>query len=163
LCIDLLYKFQTQLDGLLNNFPNRLVALYLRAITMPLGRFLKPPSDRLVERVCENVLSPSPVRDRFKQYVDMGHDSSNVFNHMEAVFKKVMQTMPIQKKIHKAEKQGLISGKTFIELIDAAVKAAIVTAVEADAVRDMNDARLSITNVDDFDLKDIVFNFKEEG
>ena len=51
ICIRLLFDFQMTLHEFLLNFPNRWVANYARFVTLPLGRFLRPPSDRLMSEI----------------------------------------------------------------------------------------------------------------
>ncbi len=40
---DGLFRIQTALDGVLQNFPNRFAGLVLRALIFPLGQWRRPP------------------------------------------------------------------------------------------------------------------------
>ncbi len=63
-CRDLLYRAQEQLHGFLRNFPNRLLAMLMRALIFPRGRTYSAPSDRLGAQVAELAMTPSPSRER---------------------------------------------------------------------------------------------------
>ena len=63
-CRDLLYRAQEQLHGFLRNFPNRLLAMLMRALVFPRGRTYSAPSDRLGAQVAELAMTPSAARER---------------------------------------------------------------------------------------------------
>jgi acyl-CoA dehydrogenase len=159
-CLDLLYKFQQQLHEFLLNFPNRMVARILRVMVMPLGRFLRPPSDNLMKEVCNLMLSPNPARNRFKQFVAGIDAEDSLLGGIEKVFEKVIAVRPIEKRVLSAEKTGIIVGKTFFELIDAAVLKKIITADEKTELLAMHEARMTVVNVDDFSNDEVVRNKK---
>ena len=63
-CRSLLYKAQEQLHDFLRNFPNRLLAGFMRLLIFPRGRTYFAPSDRLGAELAELAMSPSPTRAR---------------------------------------------------------------------------------------------------
>ena len=139
-----------KLHEFLLNFPNRLVANYVRFITLPFGRFLRPPSDRLMSEICNMMLEPNEVRDRFKQCVAGIGNENSLLGHIEAVFTEVIAAIPIEKRVIAAQRQGQIFGKDFAELVDAACKAGVITQDELRQLLSMDEARMSVINVDDF-------------
>jgi acyl-CoA dehydrogenase len=61
-CRDLVYAFQEQAHGLLRNFPNRVLAAFLRLAVFPTGRSYSAPSDALGLRLAERLGEDSPLR-----------------------------------------------------------------------------------------------------
>ncbi|HWN30741.1 MAG TPA: acyl-CoA dehydrogenase, partial [Burkholderiales bacterium] len=61
---DALWRMQGALDGILENFPSRVMAWLLRRAVFPLGRTFSPPSDELGRQVSSLLLAPSATRDR---------------------------------------------------------------------------------------------------
>ncbi len=156
ICIKLLFDFQMTLHQFLQNFPNRWVANYVRFITLPLGRFLRAPSDRLMSEICTQMMEPNVVRARFKQYVAGINTEGMLSHHIENVFKEVVKTVPLQKRLVTAQRKGDIKGKDFDELVDSAIAAEILSESEAQQLKSMHEARMSLINVDDFANEDIV-------
>ena len=66
-CTDLQFTIQESLHAVLDNLPNRFVAMLTRLMTFPLGRPCKRPRDALGHSVAELVLSPGAVRERLTQ------------------------------------------------------------------------------------------------
>ncbi|MFW5824419.1 MAG: acyl-CoA dehydrogenase, partial [Marinobacter sp.] len=60
----LLYRTENALAELLQNLPNRAVAMALRVITLPLGRRWDKPHDDLTRRVARAMSTDTPVRSK---------------------------------------------------------------------------------------------------
>ncbi len=149
-CQDLLFKLQTQLEGLLFNLPNRFVAWSIGAVVCPLGRRIKPPSDKLGRQVAELLLAPSTFRERLLKTVYHTPAPNNLIIEIEETLKQVIAAEPLQKKILKARRSGKISGRNFVELINAAKEQGIIDQAEADQMLAASRARMKVINVDDF-------------
>ncbi len=61
---DAMFKAQTAFEGVISNFPNRLIAMVMRRIVFPLGRPYVVPSDKLGHEVARLLIEPSATRDR---------------------------------------------------------------------------------------------------
>jgi acyl-CoA dehydrogenase len=61
---DTLFKAQQGLTGVLDNFPNRVLAVLLRALMFPFGLPHRPPSDALGNAVALAMQSAGPDRER---------------------------------------------------------------------------------------------------
>jgi acyl-CoA dehydrogenase len=149
-CLDLFKLFERQLHELLMNLPNRWLARYLRILCFPLGRFLNAPTDALVQRISVSVMKPSRFRDRFKKYVAGVNDESSLIAKIESVFEQVIAAQPLENKIKLAIKNKRVSGKTYAEILDHAVKKEVITESEKLVLKELDKARMSIINVDDF-------------
>jgi len=96
-CEDLLYQLQTQLDGFLLNMPNRFLANILRMTVFPLGRRLKPPSDRLGQAVAQLLLHPSRVRADLSRHLYVKDSPYNPIGQMDAILQQVIAVEPLEK------------------------------------------------------------------
>jgi acyl-CoA dehydrogenase len=59
---DAMFKAQNAFEGVISNFPNRLIAFALRSIVFPLGRPYVVPSDQLGHDVARLLIEPSATR-----------------------------------------------------------------------------------------------------
>lgn len=156
-CQDLLYRLQTALDEYCANFPVKWIAWVLRLHTLPLGRRLKRPSDRLARAVAAQLLSPSPFRKRLMKAVYASDANNNHVLHLEKVMEAVIAGESLLKKLSQARRDGTVQGKTFEEWVNDAAAQHLLTAAEADQLLSLNHSILSVTNVDDFAPNDAVF------
>ena len=149
-CQELLYELQMCLDALFNNLPNSFIANSLRAITLPLGKRLKRPSDKLGAKIAKQISEPSRLRERLSEGCYYSKHDNNIIERMEGILRDVIEIAPIEHKISKAKHQGDINGKNLAELTQAAAKAGVITEEEAQLVIKVDEERMSIINVDDF-------------
>ncbi len=68
-CRTLLYRAQEQLHMFLRNFPNRFLAAFMRFFIFPRGQTYHAPSDRLGQRIVEQILRSTMTRDRLTEGV----------------------------------------------------------------------------------------------
>ena len=61
---DAMFKAQGAFEGVISNFPNRVIATLARRIVFPLGRPYVVPSDHLGHQVASLLIEPSATRDR---------------------------------------------------------------------------------------------------
>ena len=66
---DALYQMQLAFYGLLDNFPNRIMAWKMRLLIFPLGRAFSPPSDELGHKVVKILMTPGEARDRLTKNI----------------------------------------------------------------------------------------------
>ncbi|MFQ5356244.1 MAG: acyl-CoA dehydrogenase [Mariprofundaceae bacterium] len=149
-CEDALYMAQQQLDGLLRNFPNRLIGFALRAIVFPFGKPYLPPSDNLGHRVATFMLKPSPARDRLTAGIYISDDPDEPLGRLEYALNKLAETEEIENKLRKAIRSGDISAGTEAKSIQAGEQADILTHDEADKLRHAVQAAYNAIVVDKF-------------
>ncbi len=149
-CRDLLYRAQEQLHGVLRNFPNRWVAAALRFLMFPRGRTYYAPHDRLEMRVTELFINPTETRARLIEQTFMSPAGDNQVAALDAAMRMAVELRPLEKRIRKAVKDGQIPDRSTLEQIDAAVGIGIITAEEADSLRELERVTLEVCAVDDF-------------
>jgi acyl-CoA dehydrogenase len=151
---DSLYETQQAIDALISNFPNKIVALFLRAMIFPVGKWLKKPSDITDHKVAQILQTPSKARERLGQGQYLSRDPENVLGQLEQTLDDIIACEPIFKKVCKAIGEDL----PFYALDEVAKKGLAVNAinaVEAELLCKAELGRKVAINVDDFDSDEL--------
>jgi acyl-CoA dehydrogenase len=162
-CKDLIFQFQERFDSLLRNFPNRFIAGFLRMVTLPLGKRFHPVSDRRVKSTAQLLLHPSVLRDQFKQNLYMFATDNNPLGMIEKILQQIIDVEDIEKKIEKAKKMKIVSGKNLKEWIQSAIENKVISTTEAEQLLDVDSLRMKIINVDDFSEDDLKFHHEHRS
>lgn len=149
-CKTSLYAIQEGLDGLLNNFPYRVIATILRILVFPFGKPYRAPNDALGHHVARVLLTPSAARERLTDGLFTPHALNEPLAQLEDALVKVVAADPIERKLYKAMRSQQLAAQTLEESIDEALADGLVDTHEASIVRDALDARREIVRVDDF-------------
>ena len=156
---DALYRYEEALDGVLRNLPNQPLAIFLRLITLPLGRWAARPSDRLDAEVATLMTRPGPARERLTAHCHVPTDDQDPIAALEAALLASASVVPLQKKLRDFKRSGRLAGNPIAnvrDLADAVYAAGGITAEEYEALQAY--ARLTdrVIAVDDFptDLSD---------
>lgn len=145
-----LYRIQIAIDGLLQNFPNRFVAFWLRLIIFPLGLRFKPPIDKLGHQVAEVLLTPSQARDRLTDGVFLPDNENDTVARLEDALVKTIRAEHVERRLKK-ELKGYQPGYQLMDdMLNRALQKNIINADEARLVREAEQARWEVIQVDDF-------------
>lgn len=147
---DSLYQVQQAIDELINNFPNRVVAKVLRLIILPIGGWLKKPSDITDHKVAALLQYPNATRSRLGQGQYLTREPENVLGQLEQTLEDIIACEPIFDKICRELGQRL----PFYQLDVVAKKgleAKIISEEEAALLTATEIARKATIDVDDFD------------
>ncbi|MDB2387478.1 acyl-CoA dehydrogenase FadE [Shewanella sp.] len=150
---DALYKLQTSLDDLLDNFPMGL-GLPLRAIIFPFGRPLKRPTDVLDHKVAKIMQTPCASRERMGKGQFWTPSEHNPVGIQEQTFKDILASEPIYDKVCKAAGKRL----PFMWLDKIAAEGKALGVLSEDEVALLERAelgRMKSINVDDFDPEEL--------
>jgi acyl-CoA dehydrogenase len=151
---DSLYRAQEATDELINNFPNKIIALALRLIIFPLGTWLQKPSDITDHKVANILQKPCDARTRLGQGQYLTDDGDNILGKLETALINITACEPIVDKIGQALKEKV----PFCYLDKVAEKGLasnIITPEEAQLLITTEEQRLFVINVDDFDSDDL--------
>lgn len=154
-CRSLLYKAQEQLHGFLRNFPNKAIAAVLRMFIFPRGRTYYAPADGLSRRVVELMITPSETRDRLCEGIFRSAERGAPMGELHEVMKLTLEITPLEKKIRRGVKEGKISAPDLHGQIDQALTADILTAAEAERLREADTRIMKIIAVDDFSSEEL--------
>ncbi|NHI00606.1 MULTISPECIES: acyl-CoA dehydrogenase [Oceanimonas] len=146
-----LHAMGEALTGFLQNFPNRALALTLKALIFPLGNRYRPPADRYATAICRRLMTPGGVRDRLSALCYLPPASEPGLGEVEAAFVAMVRVMDIEKKVLKAQKDGLLPRKLALtELLQQARRQNLLTDTEAQQLREADELRRRAIAVDEF-------------
>jgi len=152
---DAMFKAQAAIEGVISNFPNRLVAGVMRLLVFPLGRPYVVPSDALGHSVARLMIEPSATRDRLTAGMYLGSAGSDGVNLIDRALAATLAAEPVEAKIRAALRARAIDDKLPAGahndvLVARAQAAGVITADEAQALRDTRELTARVIRVDDF-------------
>jgi acyl-CoA dehydrogenase len=149
-CTHALYEIQTALAGVLDTLPNRAAALALRPLVFPLGRRLRPPSDRLGSAVARALLDDRDVCRSLTRNMYMPPRDEPGLGRLDAALDQALAALAVEKKIRDAIRAGKLDKAPGDILLDQAVEAGIIDSDERQIVLDADVIRDEVIQVDAF-------------
>jgi acyl-CoA dehydrogenase len=146
----LMYSAQEQLHSFLRNFPNRPIAFFLRCFIFPRGRTYSAPSDELGRKVVDVITRTGEARERLSAQAYTSIEPGNPIGLLQEALLLSEKMAPLEAKLRKAKKEGLISTDYLGYQIDEAHKSAVINKQEAQELRDFHEKVLALLAVDDF-------------
>ena len=147
---DAMFRAQNAIEGVISNYPSRLVGWFLRWVIFPLGRPYVVPSDRLGHSVASLLIAPSATRDRLTAGIYLPKDESEVIGCLEAALKAALGAEGAEQKIRVAQKDGRLAPAGAEELAEAALAAGIISAQDRALLERATQLRNAVIRVDDF-------------
>jgi acyl-CoA dehydrogenase len=145
------FKIQVALDGIIANFPNRLIAFVLRRLVFPRGLTLIQPSDEMGHDVAELLIQPSAARNRLIAGIYLPKDENDVIGRLEAAMHAVIAVEPIEAKVKAAKKAGRLTARGGDAQWDEAMRLSVITETELAQWKRMRVLQRDVIRVDDFD------------
>lgn len=136
---DAMYKAQMAFDGVIDNFPNRVIGRLLFRIVFPLGRPYDVPSDKIGHQVARLLIEPSATRDRLTAETYLPKVETEAIGAVEMALVATIEAEPIEAKIRAAEKSGALDNNpdaNVRDLAQAAFSAGLVSAAEYAVLKD---------------------------
>jgi acyl-CoA dehydrogenase len=147
---DALFKAQNALEGVISNFPNRLISVTLRRLVFPLGRPYVVPSDLLGHQVAQLLIEPSATRDRLTSGIYLPRVESDVIGAIELALEATLAAEPVEARIRDAVKAARIRVKAGEDRAAIAQSAGVISVDELALVRRAKRLADEIVRVDDF-------------
>ncbi len=152
---DTMFRLETAMIELLDNFPSKILGVTLKGLLMPYGRAFMRPSDRLDHRIASILQTPGEARNRLGQGQYLSRDENNLLGDLEQTLEDVLAAEPVYDKICRA------AGERFPftqldQLADKGLALAVISEQEAELLRRTEAGRLRTINVDDFDPDELV-------
>ncbi|WP_341658814.1 acyl-CoA dehydrogenase FadE [Vibrio sp.] len=157
---DSLKQAEMAIDELLANFPNKWLGKTLRVVILPFGRIRKAPSDQLDSEVARILQTPSATRERLGRNQYFQASEFNAAGKVEQALHIILQAEPVFNKVC----QAIDERRPFLRLdliADLGLEKGIIDSDDAQLLRDAEQHRLYVINVDDFDPKDLAATPKE--
>jgi acyl-CoA dehydrogenase len=151
---DALFKAQSAIEGVITNFPNRLIAAVMRLVVFPLGQSHVVASDRLGQHVARLIIEPSATRDRLTAGMFIG-DPDEPVGLLERALAASVAADPIERKLRTAIRAGKVNavqlpGEGAAELEARAVAAGVIAPAEAVVLASRRELAARVVKVDDF-------------
>jgi acyl-CoA dehydrogenase len=162
-CRSLLYKAQEQLHSFLRNFPVRWLSAFMRLFIFPRGQTYHAPSDPLGQRVVDDVLRTTAMRDRVTHGVYRTLEPTNALGHLHEALVLADTAEPLEKRVRvEGVKTGRITALDLPGQIQQALAADILSETEAAMLRDYDRRVMDIIHVDDFDTSELAADHTHE-
>jgi len=145
-----MYQAQEQLHGFLRNFPNRPVAILLRALIFPRGRTYSSPADELGQKIVDLVITPGEARERLAAQAFRAQVPGSELGLLQETLEMALEVEPIEKKLREMEKEGRIRAEYLPDQVAEAREAGCLGEEEADKLLAYHDKAMAIIHVDDF-------------
>jgi acyl-CoA dehydrogenase len=155
-CRHLLYQAQEQLHGFLRNFPNRLMAGLMRLVIFPRGRTYFAPNDKLGAIVANSMMAMTETRTRMSQGLYTTLEPNNPVGLLQEALSLADTAEPLERRIRvEGLKTGRIDALDLPHQIDQALAIGLLTATEAEMLRNYDHKVMELINVDDFDPREL--------
>jgi acyl-CoA dehydrogenase len=147
---DAMFRAQNAIEGVISNFPNRMISSLLRAMVFPLGRPYVVPSDKLGHEVARLLIEPSATRDRLTAGMFLPQDEGDALATIELALAATVAVEPVEARMREAFKSGGFSAAAGADRGAAAVAAGVISADELTLLRRANELADRVIRVDDF-------------
>ncbi len=147
---DAMFRAQSAIEGVISNFPNRMISALLRAMVFPLGRPYVVPSDRLGHEVARLLIEPSATRDRLTAGMYLPEDEGDALGSIELALAATLAAEPVEARMKEAFKAGTFSAAAGADRGAAAVAAGVISADELAILRRAGELADRVIRVDDF-------------
>lgn len=155
-CRHLLYQAQEQLHGFLRNFPNRLIAALMRVVIFPRGRTYFAPGDKLGAVVANAMMAQTDSRTRLGAPIYHTVEPGNALGLLQQALLLSDTAEPLERRIRvEGVKTGRIQALDLPNQIEEALNIGLLTAQEAEVLRDYDRKVMELINVDDFDPREL--------
>jgi acyl-CoA dehydrogenase len=148
----------TVLRSIFQVLPRRTPASLLRFFLFPSGKSYSPPADHLIHQTAAVLLKDSPSRDRLTYGIYINHNPDDATGRIEVAFQAVLAAMPVEAKIHAAQKQKQLQKGAILDVLEAAISKAVISSKEAELVVAAEKARFAAISVDDFNPEYLTSN-----
>lgn len=154
-CQDHLYHCQRALADLINNMPSVPLRAVLKVLLFPFGRPVRKPTDQLEHKLAQLLQVPSETRNRLASYVYLKNEPLNLVGRQEQTLKDILDVEPLFERACK-EKGLKLPFFQLDKVAQMGLEAGILSQAEADKLAAVEQSRLDVINVDDFDPADLL-------
>jgi len=146
-----LHRFYTALQEVMRNFPFFGVGWVLRRLVFPFGFPVRAAAYSTGKSAVRAALGPGEVRDRLTRDIHVSRDVNDPMGILEVTMEKVIEAEPVERKVEKALKAGMIRRSLDRDWLGDAEAKGIITSDEAKLLRETEELVLKVISVDHFD------------
>jgi acyl-CoA dehydrogenase len=147
---DAMFKMQNAFEGVISNYPSRIIAGLLHWYIFPIGRPYVVPSDKLGHEVARMLIAPSATRDRLTAGMYVPRREDDAVGVIELALEATIAAEPIEARIREARKDGKVGAGDTATMAAHAVEAGIITSEEQALLQRRAQLRDKAIAVDDF-------------
>ena len=147
---DAMFRAQNAIEGVISNFPSRMISALLRAMVFPLGRPYVVPSDKLGHDVARLLIEPSATRDRLTADMFLPKDEGDALATIELALAATVAAEPVEARIREAIKADRFSAAQGPDRGAAALEAGVISTDELMLLRRSSELADRVIRVDDF-------------
>jgi acyl-CoA dehydrogenase len=147
---DAMFRAQNAIEGVISNFPSRMISGLLRTMVFPLGRPYVVPSDKLGHDVARLLIAPSATRDRLTAGMYLPADEGDALGAIELALAATLAAEPVEDRMREAFKAGRFSAASGADRGAAAVAAGVISADELTLLQRAAELGVRVIRVDDF-------------
>lgn len=156
-----LFRYEQALRDAMDNFPVTPARWLMKGLVFPFGMAYRPAADTLGKAAVRKVLEPGAVRDRLTRDIYVSHDVNDPTGLLEVALPKVIAAEEAEKKLERAVKKGIVARFHGNDWFTQAVDANVITAAEAEQLREVESLMQRVIAVDDFDPAELRPNYVE--
>ena len=149
-----LHRFDTALQGVIDNFPVRWAAWLLKPLVLPFGA-RRPAGDKQGKDIVRLALKPGAFRDRLTRDIYTSGDPADGPGLLEATLAKAIACEEAEKKLERAIRKGEVTRVYTKDWIEDAKAKGILSAEEARDLAELRDMTARVIAVDDFAAADL--------
>jgi acyl-CoA dehydrogenase len=150
-CAEANRHVEQALHGVLTNLPSRPAAWLLRGLVFPFGPELRGPDDALGSEVARALLDDSEVRERLTADIYLPPPDEPGLGHLEDALRHARRALSVEARIRRAVREGVIDRAPGDALAQRAVEAGIIGEEERAWLREADEARQEVIQVDAFE------------
>ena len=153
-CQHALYETEQALDGILRNFPIKVLGLAFRLVIFPTGRWLKRPDDRLGQKVAKLLQTPGDTRDRLTKGMYICDDPDDITGCLEHALNLTLEVEPIRKRLKDSDRKQQ-GGQSFDDWLSQLTASGHLQADEAEKLKIWYQAIYNVISVDQFEKSNV--------
>jgi acyl-CoA dehydrogenase len=146
-----LHRFYTALQDVTRNFPFFGVGWVLRRLVFPFGFPVRAAAYSTGKSAVRAALGPGEVRDRLTRDIHVSRNVNDPMGILKMTMEKVIEAEPVERKVEKALKAGMIRRSLDRDWLGDAEAKGIITNDEAKLLRETEELVLKVISVDHFD------------
>ena len=150
-CEHALNEIQTALLGLFRNLPLGWVGSLLSSLVFPFGARFAPPGDHLGSLVARGLLEDRQSRLVLTQDIFVPGKEEVGLGRLEAALDKAVDALRVEAKLRDAVRAGILDRAPGDQLAENAVEAGLISVTELGQLREADEIRDEVIQVDAFD------------
>jgi acyl-CoA dehydrogenase len=129
----------------------------MRLVIFPRGRTYFAPSDRLGRKIVQPLMMPSETRDRLAEGIYRTVEPGNPLGLLQEALELSVAAEPLEKRLRvEGVKTGKITALDLPGQIEQAAAIGLLSAAEAQQLREYDRKVMNIINVDDFTTEELM-------